>query len=167
MRRKRNTPICRHAELQRLAHNTTSSLYTGTLLVTCVSRVSFVALICIDVEVCVPSCTTVGLAVTARFVCLCSCCHTKLFLRVRNYTEANVDYIFTAILCYGAEYSGILCVCVCVCVCVRACVRVRARAIALDFCGLHSLLLSLHVFLLLFSDLLLISHKEFSDWLVN
>jgi len=71
-----------------------------------------------------------------------------------------VDYIFTALFCNGAEYNGIVCVCVCVCVIAR-------DILARDFDGLHSHLLSLDVFLVLFSDLLLISHKGFSDLLTG
>lgn len=50
----------------------------------------------------------------------------------------------------------------CVCVCVIA-----RDILARDFDGLHSLLLLLYVFLVLFSDLLLISHKGFSDFLTG
>jgi hypothetical protein len=81
---------------------------------------------------------TVGPAVVARFVCLCSCCHTKLFLRVPKWITYILYYFVMA------QNTAELCVCLCVCVFV----------IARHCDGLHSFLLSLYVFLVLFSDLL-------------
>ena len=126
MRRKRNIPICSHVRLQRPSYDTARSAYTFslavTILVTCVSRVSFVTLISTDAKVCVPSWMTVGLAVTARFVCLCSCRHTKLFfMYVRIHKQSWVTYLLHYFVM--AQNTTELCAraCVHVCVCHCAC----------------------------------------------
>jgi hypothetical protein len=163
MWRKRNIPICRHARLQRLflryeqvrlhRHTVTFSL-TVTISVTRVNRVSFVTLISIDVFL--PVWQSVQLLRRGSCVIVPAATQNYSFVYVSIRTQMWITYLLHYFVM--AQSTMELCVYVCVCVCMCHCAWLWLSALTSTF---------IIRFLVLFSDLLLISHKGFSDWLVN